>query len=47
VVPVLPVVPAVPGLVVVVTGGPGRQLRLPGLQVAGRDEPFPAHDPLQ
>jgi hypothetical protein len=47
VVPVLPVMPVAPGLVVVVAGGPGRQLRLPGPQVADRDEPLSAHDPLQ
>src|SRR6516225_11813733 len=43
----LVLVPVAPRLVVVVTGRPGRQLGLPGPQVAGIDETLSAHHPLQ
>jgi hypothetical protein len=46
VVPVLLVVLVAPDRVVV-TGGPGRELRLPGPQVVRSDEPPSVHDPLQ
>src|SRR5215469_4728897 len=40
-------VPVVSRFAVVVTGRAGRQLGLPGPQVTGIDETFPAHHPLQ